>query len=391
VLEQVTLPVPALSRLTQNPDLDQTSVDEFLREHSFPMQEGSRTTFVYAGDADAVRFHHWVHGVTNSRSFDRHVDLDLWHLTLQLPEYARIEYKIEVSSKCESELIQDPLNPLLAHDPFGANSVCYGPGYRIPGWILPDPSAPAGAIETIDVASKAFGETRSLDIYSPAGFTPDRAYPCLIVHDGSDFVRYSDLRTVLDNLIHRGQIEPLIVALTTPGDRLREYAGDPRHAQFLTDEVVPRLQQEFAVEDKSARLGLMGASFGAVASLHAAWLCPSSFGRLLLQSGSFVASPTGQTKRGPEFRPVVAFTQLFRTSPRPVCEKIYLSCGQYESLARHNRELVPLLEAAGMEVLYTESRDGHNWENWRDRLGEGLAFLFPGTAYTSGSHGESSS
>lgn len=382
----MSLPVPALGRLTQNPDLNQAAVDEFLQAQTFPMQDGDRTTFVYTGEADSVRLHHWVHGAVNAQAFDRHPELDLWYLTLQLPEHARIEYKIEVSHNGRSELIQDPLNPLLAHDPFGANSVCYGPGYRIPGWVLPDPSAPEGTVEPIEVASKVFGEDRSLDIYLPAGFDRDQTYSCMIVHDGSDYVRYSDLQIVLDNLIHRGEIEPLVVALTTPTDRLREYAGDPRQAQFLADEVVPVLQQDFAVDENSARMGLMGASFGAVASLHAAWLYPSSFGRLLLQSGSFVASPTGQTKRGTEFRPVVAFTQLFRTNPRRVSEKIYISCGQYESLARHNRELVLLLEAAGMQVLYTESRDGHNWENWRDRLREGLTFLFPGSAYTSDSH-----
>jgi enterochelin esterase family protein len=31
-----------------------------------------------------------------------------------------------------------------------------------------------------------------------------------------------------------------------------------------------------------------------------------------------------------------------------------------------------------MRVRYVESRDGHNWENWRDRLGDGLSWLFPG-------------
>ena len=42
------------------------------------------------------------------------------------------------------------------------------------------------------------------------------------------------------------------------------------------------------------------------------------------------------------------------------------------------RSLVPLLQGTGMEVKYVESRDGHNWENWRDRLREGLSWLFPG-------------
>ena len=50
----------------------------------------------------------------------------------------------------------------------------------------------------------------------------------------------------------------------------------------------------------------------------------------------------------------------------------------YESLIYENRSLVPLLQATGMDVRYVEARDGHNWENWRDRLREGLSWLFPG-------------
>jgi enterochelin esterase family protein len=31
-----------------------------------------------------------------------------------------------------------------------------------------------------------------------------------------------------------------------------------------------------------------------------------------------------------------------------------------------------------MDVRYVEARDGHNWENWRDRLRDGLTWLHPG-------------
>ena len=37
-----------------------------------------------------------------------------------------------------------------------------------------------------------------------------------------------------------------------------------------------------------------------------------------------------------------------------------------------------MLQQSGMQVRFSESRDGHNWENWRDRLREGLSWLFPG-------------
>ncbi len=376
----VSQPVRTLSRLLKNPSLDEGSVKRFLDRHDFPLQEGSRRTFVYRGAADTVRLQHWLNGSPTLHDFTRLADHGFWHLTLQLPEYSRIEYKLEVRHEGRTELIQDPLNPLLAHDPFGANSVCYGPGYEIPDWVLPDPNAKEGHLEEISLDSNAFGVTRSLRVYLPATSYADSELAALIVHDGTDFLRFSELRTVLDNLIDRGQIAPLVVALIDPRDRLREYAGDPHHARFVAEEVLGRLVERYGASPKSELHGLMGASFGAVASLYTAWRYPRAFGRLLLQSGSFVVTGSGLERLAPEFRPVIAFTQLFRTEPRAVSQKVYVSCGQYESLIHHNRELVPLLQAAGMEVRFTETRDGHNWENWRDRLAEGLSFLFPGPA-----------
>jgi enterochelin esterase family protein len=55
-----------------------------------------------------------------------------------------------------------------------------------------------------------------------------------------------------------------------------------------------------------------------------------------------------------------------------------VSCGTYEGLIYYNRSIVPLLQSTGMHVKFTEARDGHNWENWRDRLREALTTLFPG-------------
>ena len=102
------------------------------------------------------------------------------------------------------------------------------------------------------------------------------------------------------------------------------------------------------------------------------------FGRLLLQSGSFAFSDIGEHGRGPVFDPVADFVNRFRRAPSAVSGKVFMSCGTYESLIYENRSLVPLLERTGMDVRFVEARDGHNWENWRDRLREGLSWLFPG-------------
>ena len=72
------------------------------------------------------------------------------------------------------------------------------------------------------------------------------------------------------------------------------------------------------------------------------------------------------------------FVNAFREKPGHPCDKVFLSCGIYESLIYENRSLVPVLQAAKPDLRYVEARDGHNWENWRDRLQEGLSWLFPG-------------
>jgi len=170
-----------------------------------------------------------------------------------------------------------------------------------------------------------------------------------------------------------------IVAFTYPGDRLAEYANSAAHARFLTAELVPHLETEFPLAGTPSSRCLMGASFGAVAALSAAYRYPGEYGSLLLQSGSFVFTDIGHDHGGgPAFEPVVRFVNRYRAAPRRVADRVFVSCGVYERLIIRNRSMVPTFEAAGMTVRYIEARDGHSWENWRDRLREGLSWIFPG-------------
>jgi enterochelin esterase family protein len=357
---------------------DAAAVDAFVAEHRFPLVEGTSCTFVWRGEAEEVRHQHWVFGLPSSEPFRRIEGTDLWYHVIEVPPSSRVEYKFIVDRNGSRELIRDPFNDKLAHDPYGANSVLQTPGYEEPEWVHPDPEARAGELRDIQVPSVAFGHDRPVTLYLPARFRSTRAYPLLVAHDGGDYLKYSALRTVLDNLIHRLEIPPMVVALTHPGDRLVEYAADPRHGRFLVEELVPHLENTLPLEGTPASRGILGASFGGVAAFAAARHAPGFFGRLLLQSGSFAFTDIGENRRGPAFDPVVDFVNSWRDDPVPVAEKLFVSCGIYESLIYENRSLVPLLQASGMEVRYVEARDGHNWENWRDRLREGLSWLFPG-------------
>jgi enterochelin esterase family protein len=215
-------------------------------------------------------------------------------------------------------------------------------------------------------------------IYRPARFRPSRRYPLVVVHDGRDYERFASLTTVLDNLIHRLDIAGVVVALTQPPNRMEQYRDSADHARYVAEELVPLLEAELPLIGAPEGRALMGASLGAVASLSTAIRYPGMFGRLLLQSGSFAFSDIGTHDRGPIFDPIAEMVNQYRSNPFPVAERVFVSCGVHESLIYENRTLVPTLRQTGMDVLYVEARDGHNWENWRDRLREGLAFLFPG-------------
>ncbi|MEX2126205.1 MAG: alpha/beta hydrolase-fold protein [Woeseia sp.] len=357
---------------------DKAEIDAFINASEFPLVDGTEVTFVYRGVADAVYLRCWISGFDTAQPFQLLNGSELWVSTIELPAGSRIEYKFEIEAGGKRHLIVDPLNDVVAHDPFGANSVCQGAGYERPAWTLHDPEARSGSIEAFKVESGAFREAREISVYLPARFRRNRRYPMLVVHDGHDYVRYADLKVVLDNLIHYLEIPQMIVALTQSSDRLKEYAADDRHADFIAKDLLPQLTERYPLMNATTSRGIMGASFGGVATLHTAWRYPELFRRLLLQSGSFAFSDLGRHHRAPVFDPVATFMNAFRENPGELAGKIYMSCGIYESLIYENRSLLPRLQAQGIDVRFEEVRDAHNWENWRDRLRNGLSWLFPG-------------
>jgi len=368
----------AIRQLMSGKPPQRQEIDAFLGKHTFPIVEGRDVTFVFHGRADQVNLRHFIYGLPSSQPFQRIEDTDLWYLTLELPERSRVEYKIDRVVGEHHEWLMDPLNPRIARDPFGANSVCHGEGYEAPGWAQPDPEARPGRIVEPDLALGSIGNGSRVRVYLPARFREHRRYPLLIVHDGQDYVRYASLKTVLDNLTHRLEIPPMVVALIDSPRRLETYAADDSHARFLTEELVPAMERHYPLLRRPESRGLMGASFGGVAALHAAWRNPGVYGRLLLQSGSFAFSDIGEHRRGPLFDSVASFVNELRENPGRPSSRVFLSCGTYESLIYENRSMFPLLQSTGMDVRFVEARDGHNWENWRDRLREGLSWLFPG-------------
>ena len=358
---------------------EQGELERFASENDFPLVEGNEATFLYQGHADEVHLHHRIYALASTSAFTRIEGTDFWTLTMEMPATSRVEYKLDIVHGDQHRLIEDPLNPNHSRDPFGRNSVVFGEGYEEPEWAQQHADTRPGRVVEHVLHSDAFQGRRPFSVYLPARFRETRRYPLLVVHDGEEFLHFAALKNVLDNMIHRLEIPPMIVALTQSPDRLNEYPDNEAHAKFLVEELVPGLEDLYPLVGTPDTRALMGSSFGAIASLSAAWRNPGFFSTLILHSGSFAFTDIGfEHEKGPLFDPVVTFMNAFRANPGKPVDRVYVSCGIYEPMIYYNRSMVPLLEQTGMEVRYTEARDGHNWENWRDRLREALSWSFPG-------------
>ena len=107
-------------------------------------------------------------------------------------------------------------------------------------------------------------------------------------------------------------IPPPVVAFVHPGERLVEYADDARHHAYLTTELLPQLERELPAGGEPAKRCLVGASFGAVASLSAAVYAPrhvrspAAAVRLVRRRRHrLLAAPGGAVAAGQAVRPPV--------------------------------------------------------------------------------------
>ena len=374
-----------IRRLARHVHADPGRVDAllhaFVQSHAFPIVEGEKATFFFwdGQAADAVYLLHWVQGLESRQAFHRLEGTDAFWFTLDLPVNGRVEYKFEVHRGGSRHWVRDPHNDRLARDPFGANSVCPMPGYHEPHWAEPEPGMREGSLEGFTLDSAVWGGPREITVYLPNEYKAHKVYPLLICHDGADYLRFAGIKTVLDNLISRKEMLPTIVVFTSGSEhRNAEYGANPSQVGFLVDELLPAIESRYPVSPEPSERALMGASFGGVSSLFTAWHRPGVFGRLLLQSGSFVFTDVGHHGRGPLWDPVVDFVNAFRQDPARIEARVFLSCGTFESLIFYNRALAPLMRQSGLKVRFVESHDGHNWVAWRDRLRDGLSWTFPG-------------
>lgn len=355
-----------LQRIQRLPDsLKQASADSFLQKlPGYPWIEQetsahfllrkSATSVTIPGDANG-----WDPQAFNMR---RITNTNWWYYTQIFEPDARLDYKFVLNG---TNWILDPKNPYQVSGGFGPNSELRMPAYQPAPEINYDPNIPHGTIFDTTFTSVHLGNSRRIRVYVPPGYPAQfDSLGLILFHDGLDYISLAQSDRVLDYLLSKGEIQPVLGVFVPAINRTAEYAGHlkTQFANFIVLELLPWLRTRYRIYSSPATHATLGASNGGNIALYLGWKYPEIFGNIAAQSSNVEAEiSTG-----------------FQNLP-PGSLKFYLDVGTYDIqvLIPLVRNFRVLLEQKGYAHRYAEFHEGHSWGNWRAHIDDALKFFFP--------------
>jgi enterochelin esterase-like enzyme len=303
----------------------------------------------------------------------------VWAFTTQPLEPDIYTYTFEV----DGVRIIDPRNSFLKFNLLDTVSQVEVPGPASLPWQIAD--VPHGVLHRHFFRSVVANDDRDFIVYTPPGYNPraSRRYPILyLLHGFSDdttaWTQAGRANVILDNLIARGQAQPMIVVmplgygtmdvLKAPngpaGDPLRQRSLD-KFIQSLLTEVVPRVERDYRVSiDRRAR-AIAGLSMGGKEALvtglnhldEFAWVGAFSSGKVADFPATFPALDAGANRR---------------------LRLLWIGCGNDDKLLEPNRHLCDWLQGQGVQYTWVELPGQHSYRVWRRDLAEFVPLLFQG-------------
>lgn len=231
------------------------------------------------------------------------------------------------------------------------------------------------------------GTERDYWVYIPAQYRSDQPSCLMVFNDGRSYVSLNGsfrTPTVLDNLIHRGEMPVTIGLFINPGvipavegfqrgRRTRSFEYDSlgdRYARFVVDELIPSLSQDYNLSKNPDCRAIGGISSGGIAAFTVAWERPDSFRKVLCHIGSFT------NIRGGNSYPFL----IRKTESKPL--RIFLQEGinDLDNLHGHwplgNKEMAASLEFMGYDYKFVMSQGSHSGRDGGIGLPNALRWLW---------------
>jgi enterochelin esterase-like enzyme len=228
---------------------------------------------------------------------------------------------------------------------------------------------PHGKLEMIEYDSQTVGAKRTMQVYTPPGYTTDQKYPVLyLLHgiggDETEWQRFATPGVLLDNLIADGKAVPMIIVM--PNGRAQKddrvgpnaMATAPAFAKFegdLLDDVIPAIQSRYSTHTNRESRALAGLSMGGGQSLNFGLTHLDTFAWI----GGFSSAPN--TKKPADLVPDPA-------SAMERLKLLWLSCGNKDGLIGISQGMHTYLKEKGVPHIWHVDGNGHDATHWRNSL-----------------------
>lgn len=170
---------------------------------------------------------------------------------------------------------------------------------QTPAAAAPPPD-PIPAHATFALESRAVGETRTINVYTPPGYeTSGKPYPVLYMPDGGLAEDFPHVVNTIDSLIALHRIRPVLVVGIENTQRRRDLTGPTRIAsdsaiaprvggsaafrQFIRDELMPEIRHRYRCTDE---VSIVGESLAGLFTVETFLLEPTLFRRYIALSPS---------------------------------------------------------------------------------------------------------
>ena len=305
----------------------------------------------------------------------------VWTYTTPVLPSEMYTYRIDV----DGVVNLDPLNPFTRRDVGNVYSVFYIGGGCGDYYQVYD--VPHGDVVTTWYHSDSAGADRRLSVYLPPCYGKEgRKYPVLYLLHGSggDETAWLDLghvARIMDNLIARGEAEPMIVVMpngnfskqAAPGETPENLAFRPVMTNMLTDykngayemaftEIIGFIDNKYSTIPDRQHRAIAGLSMGGFHSLYIALNYPGWFDYVgLFSAGLMTDLNTDREAYRDEDTKLVRLSELG-------CKLFWIGIGKDDFLYEANTDFRKRLDSMGFDYIYHESERGHIWANWRQYL-----------------------
>ncbi len=211
---------------------------------------------------------------------------------------------------------------------------------------------------------------RELYVYTPPAYDDDRDYPVLYLLGGSgelpsNWIYDGRVNFIMDNLLHEGKAEPMIIAV--PNNQI-VHRNHPQHTELtfdlfeqeLRDHVIPLIDSEYSTISTPRGRAISGLSMGGRHSMFIGFRSLDLFANFGILSAGDGDAETSLAS--------------FLTDPdvNDKVDYLFIGQGSKEAHGFFNHRVAALREALDNHNIeheyYEGGHGGHDWATWRHLL-----------------------